>query len=210
MKAVIISGGNRVGIEKVMSVMKDCDILLCADHGADHALSYGLVPDCIIGDMDSIDPGSVSAVKSSEIIVTPAEKDYTDTDLAVEKAIESGCDRIDVLCATGLRSDHAIANIRLLLRMETHGVKGRIIDDENTIYLCTDKVTFKGMTGKTVSFISLDCSTTGITLDGFKYPLNDFEAGLSWVSGISNIIISDNASVTIKRGSLLVFEIEDR
>jgi thiamine pyrophosphokinase len=208
MKAVIISGGNRVEKEKVMSVIKDCDLLLCADRGTEHALSYNLVPDYVIGDMDSINPKTLEKIKSSKLVVSSPEKDYTDTHLAIEKALESGCDRIDILCATGLRSDHALANIRLLLHIDKKGAAGRIIDDENTMYLCRNRTDFIDMSGKTVSLISMDCSTRGITLEGFKYPLKDFDAGLDWVYGISNVILSDVASVTIKSGCLLIFEIE--
>ncbi|MBN1623966.1 MAG: thiamine diphosphokinase [Clostridia bacterium] len=209
MKAVIISGGNRVKKEKVMSVMKDCDLLLCADRGTDHALSYNLIPDYVIGDMDSIDPKTFDKIKSSRLVFSSPEKDYTDTHLAVQKALESGCDKIDILCATGLRSDHALANIRLLIHIENSGSKGRIIDDMNTMYLCRDRIEFNGKNGRTVSLVSMDCVTRGITLEGFKYPLKDFEAGLDWVSGISNVIISDTAALTIESGCLLVIEVED-
>ena len=223
MKAVVISGGNRVSKERVLSVMKDCDLLLCADSGADHAKAYGLVPDYVIGDMDSINPNTIKRIKTSRLLVSQPEKDYTDTHLAVEKAIKSGCDRIDILCATGLRSDHSMANIRLLLYIDRMGstgrimlifnlpggLAGRIIDDENIIYICTGKTSFRGMKGRTVSLMSMACNTEGITLEGFKYPLNDYNAGLDWVFGISNVIISDDASVSIKKGCLLVFEIDE-
>ena len=209
MKAVVISGGNRVSKERVLSVMKDCDLLLCADSGADHAKAYGLVPDYVIGDMDSSNPNTIKRIKTSRLLVSQPEKDYTDTHLAVEKAIKSGCDRIDILCATGLRSDHSMANIRLLLYIDRMGSTGRIIDDENIIYICTGKTSFRGMKGRTVSLMSMACNTEGITLEGFKYPLNDYNAGLDWVFGISNVIISDDASVSIKKGCLLVFEIDE-
>lgn len=208
MKAVIISGGSRVSDEKVKSVMEDCDLLICADRGLDHALSYNLVPDYVIGDMDSVNPRILEAAATSKIITSPAEKDLTDTHLAVEKALESGCDRIDILCATGLRSDHAIANIRLLLVIESSGATGRIIDDENTMYLCTGRTLFKGKEGMTVSLVSMDSRTKGITLEGFRYPLTDFDAGMDWVGGISNVITSYEASVSIERGCLLVAEVE--
>lgn len=123
--------------------MEDCDLLLCADRGTDYALSYGLVPDFVMGDMDSIDPKTLKSINKNNILTAPHEKDYTDTHLAVKKAIEKGCDRIDILCATGLRSDHALANIRLLLYIDKCGSYGRLIDDENTIYLCKKNTVFR-------------------------------------------------------------------
>lgn len=208
MKAVVISGGQRTDRKRVMASMTDCDLLICADRGTDHALYYGLIPDYIIGDMDSIDPLSMESLGNSQIIVSPPEKDYTDTRLAVMKAIEAGCNEIDILCATGLRTDHSLANIRLLLYIDECGTKGRIINDESTIYLCTGRTVLKDKSGMTVSLISLACATKGITLRGFRYPLDGYDAGLDWTNGISNVVVSDKAVITIEEGCLLVFETE--
>jgi thiamine pyrophosphokinase len=163
----------------------------------------------IVGDMDSADISMLSDAMLSKISVSPKEKDYTDTHLAVISAIEQGADEITILCATGLRSDHSLANIRLLIFMDSAGITGSIVDDENTISLCTAKTEFLDKTGTTVSILSVSDTTKGITLDGFKYPLNDFDAGLMWTTGISNEIISPHASISIKSGRLLVFEIHN-
>jgi len=209
MKAVVISGGERISREKALFSVSDCDVLICADRGCDHALYFGLIPDYVVGDMDSVDPDSLEVLNNSIIISSSPEKDYTDTHLAVSKAIELGCDSIDILCATGLRSDHFMANIRLLLFIDKCGAMGRIIDDENMIYLCTGRTVFKDKKGMTVSLVSIDCDTKGITLKGFKYPLSGYDAGLDWTTGISNVVVEDNASLEINSGKLLVFEISE-
>lgn len=207
MKAVVISGGQPVSDSVAQFHLKDADFIVCADKGAEYAFRYNVVPDIIVGDMDSIDASKLSLYKNSIIETSPKDKDYTDTRLAVMKAIEKGADAITLICATGLRGDHTIANIRLLLFIDENGAKGIIADNENTISLCTDETVFANKKGTTISLISISENTENINLEGFKYPLNDFYADLSWTTGISNEIISDFARITISRGRLLVFEI---
>jgi thiamine pyrophosphokinase len=209
MKAVVISGGHPVSIKKAGSFLDEADYIICADKGAEYAEAYGVVPDLIVGDMDSADKSRLSETMLSKIVISPREKDYTDTHLAVMNAIENKADEITMLCATGLRSDHSLANIRLLLLIADYGVAGKIVDDENTISLCTGETEFVGKTGTTISIISLADTTTGITLDGFKYPLENHDAGLMWTTGISNEIISPAARISIESGCLLVFEIHN-
>ena len=207
MKAVVISGGQLVSRRRVDYHIKDADLIVCADKGADYASMYGIVPDIVVGDMDSVDSSSLSRFKKSKIIISPAEKDYTDTHLAVIKALEEGADSIIILCATGLRSDHAMANIRLLLFIDDNGAIGKIIDDENTIMLCTSETVFLNKKGTTISILSLSDKTKGITLEGFKYSLVNQNADLKWTTGISNEIIKNQARIYLTEGCLLVFEI---
>ncbi|MFO7610919.1 MAG: thiamine diphosphokinase [Clostridia bacterium] len=207
MKAVVISGGQRIKKERALKIMGDADLIVCADKGAEYAFFYGIRPHLIVGDMDSVDKGVIADTGVSKVIVSPKEKDLTDTHLAVIKALEAGADDITLICATGLRSDHGLANIRLLIYINECGVLGRIVDDINTIMLCDHETIFEGEIGLTVSILAASDKVEGITLKGFKYPLEDKTAGMGWTTGISNIIVSDYASISIKSGKLLVFSI---
>ncbi len=207
MKAVVISGGQLVSANRALSYLNEADYIVCADKGAEYADAYGIVPDIIVGDMDSADKSKLSETSLSRIMLSPREKDFTDTHLAVIEAIEKGADDITILCATGLRSDHALANIRLLLFIDENGAIGKIVDDENSILLCTSEIVFSNKKGMTVSILSLKDNTEGINLEGFKYPLENYRAGLGWTSGISNQIIDDYARISISSGCLIVFEI---
>lgn len=207
MKAVVISGGQRISEKRALELTGEADLIICADKGAEYAADYGVSPHIIMGDMDSIDKRILLGFKNTEIIIYPKEKDYTDTQIAVMKAIELGAKEITLICATGLRSDHALANIRLLIHMYENNVTGKIEDDENTIYLCTGKTTFNNEKGKTISLLALSDKTEGITLRGFKYSLENISAGLKWTTGISNEIVSDYAEITVEKGKLIIFEI---
>ena len=209
MKAVVISGGQPLSVARAQVHLNGADYVICADKGAEYAELYGIVPNLIVGDMDSIDELKLAEYTKSKIIKSSREKDYTDTHLAIIKALAAGAKEITVLCATGLRSDHAIANIRLLLFIKENGSTGKIVDDENTISLCTGETVFHNKKGTTVSILSLSDVAQGINLEGFKYPLIEYNAGLDWTKGISNEITSNYARVSINSGCLLIFEIHN-
>lgn len=206
MKALVISGGTRIEREKALEAARGCEIIICADKGAEYALYYGIKPDLIIGDMDSVNKDILNQFKQAKI-ETASPENYTDTHLAVVRAMESGADDITMICATGIRNDHFIANVRLLITIHEGGATGRIIDDTNAIYLCTGNTWITDKKGMTLSLIAASDKVKGITLEGFKYPLNNFDAGMGWVTGISNELISNRAHVSVDSGMLFVFEV---
>ena len=152
MKAVVISGGLDISKQRAMACLKDSDFIICADKGAEYAQMYGVTPDMIVGDMDSVDTAKLDRYEKKLISISPREKDFTDTHLAVIKALEAGADEIAVICATGLRSDHALANIRLLIYIYENNAAGKIIDegkvnDENVVVLdvmCGESTYYEG------------------------------------------------------------------
>lgn len=207
MKALIISGGARIERDKAVQAARGCELIICADKGAEYALYYGLEPDLIVGDMDSVNKDILQKFKGVKIEAAPPEKDHTDTHMAVIRALESGADDITMICATGMRNDHFIANVRLLITIFEQGATGRITDDTNTIYICTRSTSLIDKKGLTVSLIAASDKVTGITLEGFKYPLKNHEAGMGWTTGISNEVISDKAHISADSGMLFVFEV---
>jgi thiamine pyrophosphokinase len=207
MKALVISGGSRISRHKALEAAKGCDLIICADKGAEYARHYGLEPDLVIGDMDSVGEGILGGYSDAIIETAPLEKDYTDTHLAVIRALEAGAVDITMICATGIRNDHFIANVRLLITIDEKGAKGRIIDDTATIYLCTGTAHLDNKKGLTVSLVAASDKVRGITLEGFKYPLYNHDAGMGWTTGISNKVVSDNATVSIDSGRLFLFEV---
>ena len=209
MKALIISGGLMLDIAKASEFIKDADTIICADKGADYAKLYNVDPDIILGDMDSVN-NKPDDKDDMNCMLFPSEKDYTDTQLAVEVAIETGAKEIDIICGTGTRLDHTMANIWLLLRMNKAKVTGRIIDDFNIISLCTKRLVLEKKARTYISILPISDTVSGITLTGFKYPLNNKNADISWTEGISNEIIDDQATIEIKRGALLVFQSRDK
>jgi thiamine pyrophosphokinase len=203
MTAVIISHGKMEDFEFFKGIIKGCRPVICADGGAYYAKEMDIIPDVILGDFDSLDSDTIKGFTGTRLIRFPAKKDKTDTELAVDYAIEQGEKDILLLGSSGSRLDHTYANIALLKTMLDRGVSGQIINEHNRLFMMTDYARIEGK-GLQVSLIPFGGSVTGITLSGFEYPLDDATLELGSTRGISNIIENDFGEIYIKSGILLV------
>lgn len=212
MNVLIITGGSICqSASKIIQKFKP-DFVIAADHGIHHALQLGMKMDLILGDFDSIDPAELEQCEGTARLTFPPEKDYTDTELALEEAItRAGMGgRILLLGAMGTRADHSLANIFLLKRAVDCGVQCEIADDYNRIQMLHGPVTTT-VTAESpyVSLLPVYGDAVGITLDGFYYPLTDttIPAGRAW--GVSNELVAPEGTVTLREGYLLCIQASD-
>jgi thiamine pyrophosphokinase len=206
MRAVIISGGRISGFgyikEKILQF--GADLIICADSGYNHALAMGLSVDLIAGDFDSLEavPENIKAFHA------PCEKDFTDTELALSEARKAGAREFLFAGATGTRTDHMLTNIFILKNCLRRGERAEIIDEHNKIRITETSLEIKGTEGTIISLVPL-CDCTGVTTTGLKYPLENAELKFGSGHGVSNIITSEKASVSLGNGTLLVIEARD-
>jgi len=208
MTAVIISHGSINDMQyhrKVINrkIMREDDLIICADGGAYYAQKMGLEPHAIIGDFDSCDEHFMENFKNSEIIKHFKKKDKTDTELAVDYAIEKNQKYIILLGSIGSRLDHTLANFGLLKMMFEKGVKGEIIDDNNQAFLVSDRARINGR-GCFISLIPFWGDVSGVTLKGFEYPLSNDTLKMGSSRGVSNVLQDEYGEIEIKNGLLLV------
>ena len=200
-KALIVAAGTVEGTKPSGKY----DFIIAADGGYDKAIALNLKPDVFIGDMDSVS----ADVSEIEKIKLDVEKDFTDTEAAIEKAIELGYNNIDIIGATGTRFDHSMANACLLKKYIDTGKSIKIIDLHNEIFAINRTYIIKGRKGETVSFLPLDSRVSGLTLNGFYYPLCNANIEIGTTLTVSNVITDDIAKIEIKEGALLVIIARD-
>jgi len=183
-------------------------LTVCCDGGARHFRNLKIKPDIIIGDMDSIDPDQLAMYAALEIkiIKYSPNKDYTDTEIALDYALGLKPRKIYIWCSLGGRIDHTLANIFLLLKGQKKGIETFLIDEYCEAFVLDKEDSFTNEKGKTVSLLSLTPSVTGITLSGFAYPLVRGSLKLGETRGISNMINKNRAGIQIKKGNLLVIK----
>lgn len=207
---MIISGGCSVDPEFFSSQISKAKsfLIIACDGGLRHLQHSSIKPDVIIGDMDSVDPAQLANynVEGIRIIQYPADKDFTDTEMALDYALNLKPKKILIWCALGGRIDHALANILLLLKGQEKGVDTFLIDEYCEIFLMNRETCFINDAGKTVSLLALTSEVTGITLSGFLYPLENGNLKMGESRGISNIIKGTHAGIRIKNGKLLVIK----
>ncbi|MGB9779240.1 thiamine diphosphokinase [Caldanaerobacter sp.] len=211
MKVLIISNGEIRDYEFYKSLLEEVDMVICADGGANHAYRMKIKPFLIIGDFDSVDKEILEFYQKQGVMVEkfPTMKDETDTQLALKRAIELGANEITFIGVIGDRFDHSYANLSLLLYSLKRGVKSRIINEKNEIYLIDDQIELEGEKGDLLSLLPYSGEVEGIYTKGLFYPLSGETMVMENPYGISNVFIEEKASVKIKKGLLLVIKPKD-
>jgi thiamine pyrophosphokinase len=212
MRAIVIANGHigNLEISRVQTWLYD--LVICADGGAQHALTLGLAPDVVVGDLDSLD-GDLRARLEDEgcqVLVHPPRKDETDLELALRYAIDHGVDEILILGALGGRIDQALANILLLALPELEGIKTHIVAGDQEMFLIRGQAFIEGQVGDTVSLLPIAGDVTGITAEGLEYPLQHGTLKFGPTLGISNVLTAPVAWVQVEQGLLLCVHISSR
>jgi thiamine pyrophosphokinase len=203
---VIIANGNAPDETTVRHWLDSATRLFCADGGARAALSLGLRPDVVVGDLDSLDDAQQAqlAALGCRLAVYPVAKDWTDLELALKLAMEEGATEVVILGALGGRLDQELANIMLLLLPELDNISVRIVDERQEMFVTRTEATIAGQPGDIVSLIPWGGDVMGIITEGLMYPLRDEPLLAGPARGISNVMMGQVARVTLRSGALLV------
>jgi len=191
--------------------------VIAADGGARLADDLGLVVDLWVGDGDSLGSEGVERLRASgtPVELADADKDESDTELAMLAAVDLGATDITILGALGgRRFDHAIANVALLAHERLEGRDARLLDPSARVTVVTApwsatepvRRRLDGGIGDLVSLLPLGDRVDGVTTEGLRYPLRDEPLVAGPARGLSNVRIAPEAAVTIRRGRLLIVE----
>lgn len=187
--------------------------LLAADGGANIAALYGVRPQRVVGDMDSVTPALLADLEARgvDIVRHPAAKDETDLELALLDAAARGCDPIIVIGAVGGRLDHTLANVYLLALPELEDRTVRLVAGREEVMLLRPGVhTVAGMAGDTVSLLPIGGPAAGVRTSGLAYPLHAESLHFGPARGVSNVMLGATAEVTLESGWLLLIHTEGR
>ena len=207
MRAVVFVNGEVRDYTALARWLRPGDHLIGADGGTRHILALNLMPDAVVGDLDSLEPATVTRLIAQGVDVEryPVAKDQTDLELAIERGLRAGADEILLLGALGGRLDQTIANL-LILAQRHWPVPLRLAEDNQLAQVLRsgETLALQAAPGSTVSAIPLSPAVTGITYTGLEYPLIDATLTIGSTRGVSNVVASSPATVTIRDGVLLV------
>lgn len=211
MKAIIFTNGEYKNLEFYQNLLEKTNepYIICADGGANYARKLGITPNVILGDMDSISNETMAFYKDITSIHYPTKKDETDTELAIEHAIQKGATEVTVLGALGSRLDHSLGNIYLLTRFLDAGVEGKIVNENNSIYLINKNKRFEFPVGIIISLLPIGGDVEGINITGFEYPIVNGRMTMKNPYGISNVTSLEKQRIVLEKGMLLVIVSKD-
>jgi len=207
MRAFIYTGGA-VRTEFITEHPKADDLCIAADSGYHTARTLGERIDLLLGDFDSI--GDMPHDEGVEIRRVPAEKDYTDTQLAVEIALDKGAEDIIIIGGLSGRLDHTLSTLAILEDLHGRGVYGTLTDGQSRArYLKSSSTLVARSHYKYLSLIAADETVKGVDVEGCKYPLKRATLHRRNQFAVSNEITGNVAFISVRKGGVYIIESRD-
>lgn len=197
-KAIIFAAG-KYGDERPPENFNG--LIIAADAGFKACEKFGLVPDFIIGDFDSLN----FTPNRDNVIKLPVEKDETDLEAAIKICKEKNVREIYIYGALGGRLDHTLGNISLLAALSENNIKCFLYGENSIITAVTNGCTkIQAPPKTTVSVIPWTENAFGVNLRGFKYPLDSYTMKNTATLGISNILLENEGEIEVHSGTLII------
>lgn len=202
--ALVFCGGDAPSAATLARAGKH-DIVIAADSGIDHTLAHGIVPDIAVGDFDSVTPDGLAVAEAGGTSIErhPAEKDQTDFELALARAVAESVDQILVVSIEGGRLDHQLANLLALAGPSLNNIEVRALTENETITVVRSVSRIEGTLGDYLSLVPIGGDVEGVTTTGLAYPLSDESLSATSARGISNRFMEPQATVSVRTGVLL-------
>lgn len=208
MKAFIYVGG-KIDADYITEHPKGDDITVAADSGIKNAIMLGDHIGVAVGDFDSFSERDIP--EDAEIIRLKPEKDITDSQAAVEVAIERGANSFVIIGGLSGRLDHTLANLSILEDLAARGFYAIMTDGYSRVHFINGGSALIGRSGyKYFSLIAATDVVKGVSIEGAKYPLKN--ARLSRKNGgfaTSNEIDGNCALISVKKGAIYIIESRD-
>lgn len=187
---VILANGRFPETSRGRKILKSAGVVICCDGAADKLIAFGMDPDVIIGDLDSLSPQVREQYAS--ILIHSGDQESNDLTKAVHYCVEQGYPSVTILGATGLREDHTLGNISLMVEYAPR-IGVRIISDHGIFFLVRSGEVVNTVPGEKISLFSID-NRIRVSSSGLKYPLRDLQLS-NWYTASLNEATGERFSV---------------
>jgi thiamine pyrophosphokinase len=205
-RIIIFANGELPDLDKARALIQKGDTIICADGGTRHALALNVMPDLMIGDMDSTQKEDFRRLKEAGVSIElfPHDKNETDLELAIQRAIDMNPTQLIIVGGLGGRLDQTLANISLLTDPQLSTFDVRLDDGIEEIFVCRDQVQVQGKLGDIVSLLPWGGAVAEVQTMNLKWPLKKETLYPDRTRGVSNEMLGESASVSVGSGLLLV------
>lgn len=189
-----------------LKLLDACQAVVCADGAAQALLKAERPPNFIVGDLDSLSPDSFKWAQAVDVAIErhPVDKDETDGELALEKALAIGATSLLVLGGHGGRSAMFLLNLKLLRRASERGIEAMMVGrGESLRYLAPGgELALTGRAGATLNLLPIDGDAV-VSISGTAWEGNEIRLEARSGRGLSNRITTDGAKVRVHSGIVL-------
>ena len=194
----IVGAGEGAKLPKI----EKNDLVIAADGGYDTLCEQNVLPNLLIGDLDSIK----NVPTGVEILRFKSEKDETDMHLSALEAIKRGYREILIYGGTGGRADHSFANYSLLLFLAKRGISARLVGLRDVALVIENgEITLPHTEcGKYFSVFAFGGKASGVSIKNAKYEIESAELSPEFPLGVSNEFRDTPPIVSVKNGAILI------
>lgn len=201
-RVVILADGEFPVHKRALAVLKGCRKVICCDGAAAKLISSGIrYPDYVVGDLDSLLPELLESL--GDRVVRVAAQDTNDLTKAFDFAVSKGFEKITILGATGLREDHTLGNISLLMSY-SEKADVEMLTNFGRFVALRETTTLASFAGQQVSIFSLNPDVP-LTFSGLKWDIENRPLK-SWWEGTLNEAVSDHFTVSFEGAAVVVFQ----
>ncbi len=203
--AVIVIGGASPP-RAVVDVLPTGRFVIAADSGYDHARALGMTVDLLVGDLDSITAAGLAHARSTgvEIEAHPADKDATDTELAIDAAEARGCTEIVGVFGGGDRIDHTLAALFAFTAPQRTAATTLWWGDTRIVVIHGgEQRSVPTAAGAAFSVLPLHGAADGVGISGARYALDGATLAAGSSLGVSNVARSEPTVVRLGSGTLV-------
>ncbi|OGR03590.1 MAG: thiamine diphosphokinase [Deltaproteobacteria bacterium RIFOXYA12_FULL_61_11] len=202
----MFAGGELGDPEAVLDLLRKDDLVVAANGGTRHCRLLGLIPSVLVGDLDSANAADLDHVERYGTTISrfPVHKDRTDLELALAYACSLEPTDVLVFGAFGLRWDHTLANVLLLLHPDFAGTKIALCDGQQTLQIVRDQLKLVGVPGDLLSLLPLSEEVRGVSASGLEYTLRNRVLHRGTTLGVSNRFTGSRVELKVRSGVVLV------
>jgi thiamine pyrophosphokinase len=177
--------------------------IIAVDKGLEWVHKLSLQPRLIIGDLDSVSPHILAQYQDTPQKSYPAQKNETDTELALIWCTEQNYHNIVICNDMQGRFDHSAALIQNLIQLHHRGISGRIETETQSIFFLDPITRISAQKGDLLSLISYSEMSRFVSSKALQYPLNDLLLHRPQSRGISNVLMADEIEIRLDSGLVL-------
>ena len=202
-KCIILANGKPPA-KSVLTLLKrrGYSVLICADGGANAARKINVLPDYIIGDLDSIKKETLKYFAGKSVVISIKRQNDTDVEKCIKYAIKKKLNDIVLTGVTGDRLDHTFCNLGIVLKFSRLAML-RVIAEDSLLAPYSGNVNIKTCSGETISLYGFN-SKTRIISEGLYYPLKNISLPFGIKESTSNLAMGKAVKLKISGGVIFV------
>lgn len=202
-KCIILANGDAPKKSDITFFLKKgYSTLICADGGADTAKKLKLIPDYIIGDLDSISSNTLLHYQEKCRIIKMKRQNDTDVEKCLKFAIKNGYTEAILLGATGSRLDHSFCNLGIVLKFYNE-IKIKILHDDSLLEVISGNITLTTKKNETISLYGID-EMTKVSSRGLKYRLKNMALPFGKKESTSNVANGKSVELNVTKGKMFL------